>query len=114
MVRPLRIDLEGGWYHVMSRGTERRTISIDKSYCFHFLELLGEMSGRYGVEVHAFVLMGYHLILRTPAANASAAMQWLDVSFSAWSTRSGSVSGTCFKDASEALWLLVTELGCWT
>ena len=35
---------------------------------------------------HAFVLMGnhYRLILRTPAANASAAMQWLDVSFSAW------------------------------
>jgi putative transposase len=85
MVRPLRIDLEGGWYHVMSRGTERRTIFIDKSYCFPFLELLGEMSGRYGVEVHAFVLMGshYHLILRTPAANASAAMQWLNVSFSA-------------------------------
>jgi hypothetical protein len=44
------------------------------------------MSGRFGVEVHAYVLMGnhYHLILRTPGANASRAMQWLNVSYSAW------------------------------
>lgn len=86
MVRPLRIDVEGGWYHVMSRGIERRTIFVDKSYCFHFLDLLGEMSVRFGVEVHAYVLMDnhYHLILRTPAANASAALQWLNVSYSAW------------------------------
>ena len=86
MARPLRIDVEGGWYHVMSRGIERRTIFVDDSYCAHFLELLGEMSERFGVEVHAFVLMGnhYHLILHTPAANTSRAMQWLNISYSAW------------------------------
>ena len=86
MARPLRIDVENGWYHVMSRGIERRTIFPDKSYCFHFLDLVGEMAERYGVEVHAYVLMGnhYHLILRTPYANCSQAMQWLNVSFSAW------------------------------
>jgi REP element-mobilizing transposase RayT len=87
MARPLRIDIEGGWYHVMSRGIERRVIFLDDSFCLHFLDLLGEMSERFGVEVHAYVLMGnhYHLILRTPGANASRAMQWLNVSFSAWS-----------------------------
>ena len=87
MARPLRIDIEGGWYHVMSRGIERRVIFLDDSFCLHFLDLLGEMSVRFGVEVHAYVLMGnhYHLILRTPDANASQAMQWLNVSFSAWS-----------------------------
>jgi hypothetical protein len=26
MARPLRIDLEGGWYHVINRGLERRRI----------------------------------------------------------------------------------------
>ena len=60
MARPLRIDVEDGWYHVMSRGIERRCIFVDDSYCRHFLDLLGEMSARYGVEVHAFVLMGNH------------------------------------------------------
>lgn len=86
MTRPLRIDVEGGWYHVMSRGIERRPIYLDDSFCLHFLDLLGDMSDRFGVEVHAYVLMGnhYHLILRTPGANASQAMQWLNVSYSAW------------------------------
>jgi len=86
MARPLRIDIEGGWYHVMSRGIERRTIFPDDSFCLHFLDLLCEMTDRFGVEVHSYVLMGnhYHLILRTPGANASQAMQWLNVSFSAW------------------------------
>ncbi len=86
MARPLRIDVENGWYHVMSRGIERRTIFVDDSYCAHFLDLLGEMSNRFGVEVHAYVLMWnhYHLILRSPGANTSHAMQWLNVSYSAW------------------------------
>ncbi len=86
MARPLRIDIEGGWHHVMSCGIERRTIFLDDTFCLHFLDLLAEMSARFGVEVHAYVLMGnhYHLILRTPGANASQAMQWLNVSYSAW------------------------------
>ena len=70
----------------MSRGIERRTIFVDEAHHLHFLDLLGEMSERYGVEVHAYVLLGnhYHLILRTPEANASRAMQWLNLSYSAW------------------------------
>lgn len=71
---------------MMARGTERRALFVDPSYNRHFLDLLGSMSERYGVEVHAFVLMGnhYHLILRTPCGNCSQALQWLNVSFSAW------------------------------
>jgi len=86
MARPLRIDVAEGWYHVMSRGIERRPIFLDDAYCFHFLDLLGEMSQRYGIEVHVYNLMGnhYHLIVRTPEANLSAAMQWLNVSYGAW------------------------------
>lgn len=86
MARPLRIDVAGGWYHVMSRGIERRSIFLDDSYCLHFLDLLGEMSLRYDIEVHVYTLMGnhYHLIVRTPEANLSAAMQWLNVSYGAW------------------------------
>ena len=58
MARPLRIDVEGGWYHVMARGAERRTLFVDDQYHQHFLELVEEMSARYEVGVHAFVLMG--------------------------------------------------------
>jgi len=86
MARPLRVDVENGWYLVTARGIERRTIFYDDRYCEHFCELLAEMSERYSLGVHAHVLLGnhYHLILRTPNANLSRAMQWLNVSFSAW------------------------------
>lgn len=83
MARPLRIDVKDGWYHTMSRGIEGREIFCEDRYYEHFLELLEEMTGRYAVQVHACALLGnhYHLILRTPQANASAAMQWLNVSY---------------------------------
>ena len=86
MARPLRDDVDGGWYHVMSRGIERRAIFHGVGYYEHFLELLGEMSEQWCVEVHAYCLMRnhYHLILRTPEANASQSMQWLNVSYAAW------------------------------
>lgn len=89
MARPIRVDVEGGWYQITARGIERRKIFEDHRDHEHFLELLPEMGERYGVEIHAYVLMGnhYHLLIRTPKANASAAIQWLNVSYSAWFNR---------------------------
>ena len=89
MARPVRVDVEGGWYHVTARGIERRAIFVDERDHEHFLELLPAMGERYGLEIHAYVLMGnhYHLLLRTPQANASAAVQWLNVSYSVWFNR---------------------------
>ena len=89
MARPVRVDVAGGWYHVTARGIERRVLFTGPREHEHFLELLGEMSERHGVHVHAYVLMGthYHLIVQTPAANASAALQWLNISYSVWFNR---------------------------
>ena len=91
--------MEGGWYHVTVRGIERRAIFKDKRDHGHFLELLEEMSERYGVEVHAYALMGnhYHLLLRTPRANASVALQWLNVSYSVWFNKKRERAGHVFQ-----------------
>jgi putative transposase len=99
MARPVRVDIEGGWYHVTARGTERRTIFEDARDHEHFLELLPAMGERYGVELHAYVLMGnhYHLLIRTPNANASAAIQWLNVSYSVWFNRRRNRVGHVFQ-----------------
>jgi REP element-mobilizing transposase RayT len=45
-----------------------------------FLQLLGEVSSIYGIEVHAYCLMGshYHLLLCTPTAGLGRAMRHLD------------------------------------
>jgi REP element-mobilizing transposase RayT len=62
MARPVRVDVEGGWYHVTARGTERRVIFADVRDHEHFLELVSALGERYGVEVHAYVLMGNHYL----------------------------------------------------
>ncbi|MBX3748012.1 MAG: transposase [Verrucomicrobiae bacterium] len=89
MARPLRCELEGGRQHVMARGNERRPIFVEDRDRQHFMELLAELPERFGVEVHAWVLMDnhYHLLLRTPEANLSRACQWLNVAYSVWFNR---------------------------
>jgi REP element-mobilizing transposase RayT len=86
MARPLRIDQEDTFYHVLNRGNERRAIFRDDHDREGFLERLGRCSQRFSLGVYAYVLMGnhYHLLVRTSEANLSAAIQWLGVSYSTW------------------------------
>ncbi len=53
-------DRAGGRYHVTARGKERKAIFRDDTDRSHFLELLGEISERFGTRVHACVLIENH------------------------------------------------------
>ena len=54
MVRPLRVAVEDGWYHVMSRGLERRAIFSNDRDRKHFLELIEGACERYRLLIHAY------------------------------------------------------------
>jgi len=99
MARPLRIEKEGGWYHVTARGNERKPIYRDDRDRQHFLEIIEEMVGRFRVRLHSFVLMDnhYHLFLELTEANLSRAAQWLNVSYSVWFNRRHRRSGHLFQ-----------------
>ena len=105
MARSLRVDVPRGWYHVLNRGIERREIFPDDPANQHFLELLGKLPSRFGVRVHAYVLMGnhYHLQLETPRANLSRAMQWLNLSYSVWFNRRHQRCGPLFQGRFKAI-----------
>ena len=105
MARPPRIERPGAWYHVTSRGTERRRIFNDDRDHRHFCELLEQMVSRFGVQLHAYVLMTnhYHLLLETPQANLSQAVQWLNVSFSIWFNRRHRRCGPLFQGRFKAI-----------
>jgi putative transposase len=64
MARPLRLDLEGGWCHVINRGLEKRRISPNVRTNLHFLELLRVLPKRFGIKIHGYVLMGNHYHLQ--------------------------------------------------
>ncbi len=79
MARPLRIDIEDGWHHVMNRGADHRAAFLDDSDRIELGTRLGDMYERFGVETHAYCLMTthYHLLLHCPNGGLSDAMQRL-------------------------------------
>ncbi|MES2217166.1 MAG: transposase [Pseudomonadota bacterium] len=97
MSRPLRIEYEGAFYHVMNRGIDRQKIFRTTEHWLMFLELLKEISVKYFIELHAYCLMDnhYHLLIRTPLANLGRAMRHLDGvytrRFNISETRDGSI-----------------------
>ena len=105
MARPLRIERPGGRYHVTARGNERKAVYRDDTDRFHFLELLSEATERFGIRIHAYVLMDnhFHQLVETPEANLSRAMQWLNVSYSVWFNRRHNRAGHLFQGRFKSL-----------
>jgi len=89
MARPLRMDYPDTFYHVLSRGNEKREVFSDDKDYLKFLDTTGKMVNRFRLEVHAYVLMKnhYHLLIHTREPNLSRAIQWLGVSYSIWFNR---------------------------
>ncbi|MCD6311544.1 MAG: transposase [Elusimicrobia bacterium] len=71
MARQIRIEFEGGVYHITARGNERKTIFLCPDDRSHFLSVLNKSAIRYGIIIYAYSLMGnhYHLVIETPLGN---------------------------------------------
>lgn len=80
MARPLRIEYDGAFYHVTSRGNERKAIFRDETDRELFLAIPGQVVERFHWLCHAYCLMGnhYHLVIETPDANLSRGMRQLN------------------------------------
>ena len=85
MARPLRIDWPGAWHHVTGRGNGGERLFHSDTDRKRFLGLASELPGRFGLEIHAFVLMDnhYHLLVRSVAGNLSETIRWLQVTHAA-------------------------------
>lgn len=77
MARPLRIEFPGAWYHAMNRVAGRAMAFKAAGNQRLFLALLPDLPERFGVEIHAYCLMGnhYHLLLQTSDANLGRALR---------------------------------------
>ena len=72
MPRKYRIT-EVGFYHIISRGVERRLVFLDEDDFDMFLEVLKFVSKSYGITIHSYCLMSnhYHLLIETTQTNIS-------------------------------------------
>jgi REP element-mobilizing transposase RayT len=89
MARPLRIQWEGAWYHITSRGNERQLIFRNDEDRSEYLGRLSQMTERYRLRLHGYTLMDnhWHGLLETLEANLSRAMQWLNSGYCGWFNR---------------------------
>ena len=73
MARPLRIAFPGAFYHITSRGNERKPVFKSERDRVKFLEYLESATLRYDAVIHAYCMMDnhYHLLIETPAGNIS-------------------------------------------
>jgi putative transposase len=63
MSRPIRFECEGGVYHVIARGNERRAIFRDDTDREGYLHRLAHYRRRFGFRLYAYCLMTNHLHL---------------------------------------------------
>ncbi len=105
MPRPPRIEFPGAWYHAMNRAAGRRSIFRSDAQRRAFLDLLGEASATYGIEVHAYCLMGkhYHLLLHTPRGNLSTAMRHINGVYTQRINRALATNGPLFRGRYKAV-----------
>ena len=105
MSRPLRIEYENAFYHVIARGERRDVIFTCPADKEKFLAKIGETAEKYQLLVHAYVLMDnhYHLLVETPRANLSQAMHYLNASYGNWFRRKYDIVGSVFQGRYKAI-----------
>lgn len=99
MARPLRIEFPGAFYHITSRGNEKREIfrsRADRERFFFYLESAVE---RYGAVIHSYCLMTnhYHLLLQTPHGNLSEIMRYVNGAYTTYFNIKRKRSGHLFQ-----------------
>lgn len=99
MARPMRIEYEGAFYHVTSRGNERKEIFLGPKDYERFKHYLSEAEDKYDFLLHGYVLMTnhYHLILETNKANLHRIMHYLNGSYTTYFNRINGRSGHLFQ-----------------
>jgi putative transposase len=95
VARPLRIQYEGGLYHVALRGNERKAIVRDDDDRHRFVDALGASVLRHDVILHLYCLLDNHahLVVETPHANLSPFMQNFQTRYIVWFNRRHQRSG---------------------
>ncbi|MCK5511849.1 MAG: transposase [Thermodesulfovibrionia bacterium] len=105
MARQLRIEFEGAFYHITSRGNQREQIYWDNRDKERFQEILKRTKERYGYLLHAYVLMDnhFHLLIETPHANIKQIMQNINTSYTVYANNRHKRVGHLFQGRYKAI-----------
>ena len=105
MARPLRIEFDGAFYHVTSRGDERKEIFRTVADRQRFLEYLSSATTRYGAVIHCYCMLGnhYHIFLQTPHGNLSQIMRHINGAYTTYYNVKRNHAGHLFQGRYKAI-----------
>ena len=105
MTRPLRVEYPDAYYHVINRGNNQEKIFKNDRDKEKFLQYLEKAAERFSIIFHSYCLMDnhYHLLVQTPEANLSHAMQWINVSYATYFNRKRDRHGHLFQGRFKAI-----------
>lgn len=105
MARPLRIEYHGAFYHVTSRGNERKAVFEKRRDREKFLSYLDSATQRYGAVIHVYCLMEnhYHLLIETPLGNLSQIMHHINSAYATYFNIKHDRSGHLFQGRYKAI-----------
>lgn len=99
MARPLRLAFEDATYHITTRGNRRESIFYSDKDKSVFLEKMNETFNKYSFTCYSYCLMDnhYHLFIKTPLANISEGMHYLNASYTNWFKAEHEIVGVIFQ-----------------
>lgn len=99
MARPLRLSFQNAVYHITARGNRRDNIFYAAKDKDVFLAKMNEAFQKYAFICYAYCLMDnhYHLFLKTPHANITEGMHYLNASYANWFRAKYHVDGAIFQ-----------------
>ena len=89
MTNPDRNDYAGAWHPRMNRGARKRPTFLVDDDRRDFLDLLGQIRYRYGIETHAYALMTnhHHLVVRSTGGELAPAVRFMASKITRWFNR---------------------------
>jgi putative transposase len=105
MSRPLRIEYEGAWYHVMNRGRQSEPIFRTPDDYLMFIDILRESAELWDIRISAYCLMAnhYHLLIQTPRGNLSRSMRHINGIYTQRFNRVHGLDGPLFRGRYKSL-----------
>ncbi len=99
MARPLRLSFENAFYHITARGMRKENIFYSNKDKRVFVDKMNETFEKYSFVCYAYCLMDnhYHLFIKTPLANISEGMHYLNTSYANWFRAKYKLTGSIFQ-----------------
>lgn len=101
----MRIEYPGAFYHVTSRGNEKKDVFKSQKDREKFLSYLESATERYGAVVHVYCLMSnhYHLLMETPEGNLSQIMRHINGAYTNYFNTKRKRAGHLFQGRYKAI-----------